>query len=203
MPRRVPEMRRALPPPRLRHGEGPAKYSFPALSREPRNTRDSPPASVRPGHQCPAYLKPATQPAVRLSLRSTLCADRSPLLETFAAIYRTPLCGLERNGCFFSALRAYRLRFDALRAVRTRFGASLRARGLAALAPLGLVLKALIGEKHLFAGGEDKLSPAFRTLQDLIVVFHALLRNLAGRGQAAIQATSEVMTRSDFCGFPH
>jgi hypothetical protein len=35
------------------------------------------------------------------------------------------------------------------------------------------------------------------------VVFHALLRNLAGRGQAAIQATSEVKIRSDFCGSPH
>jgi hypothetical protein len=135
----------------------------------------------------PAKFQARSAAAVRLSLRSTLCANRSPLLETFAAIYRTSLRGLERNGCFFSALRAYRLRFDALRgAVRTRVGASLRARSLAAFAPLGLVLETLVGEKHLFAGGEDKLSPAFRTLQDLIVVFHVLLRNLAGTGQAAI-----------------
>ena len=48
--------------------------------------------------------------------------------------------------------------------------------GLAVLTPLGLVFEALIGEKHLFAGGENKLLIAIRTLQDLIVVFHMLLR---------------------------
>jgi len=53
---------------------------------------------------------------------------------------------------------------------------ALRAFGFAVLAPLGLVFEALIGEKHLFAGGEDKFLAAFRTLQDLIVIFHTLLR---------------------------
>jgi hypothetical protein len=56
---------------------------------------------------------------------------------------------------------------------------ALRTLGFAVLAPLGLVLKALVGEKHLFAGGEDKFLAAFRTLQDLIVVFHTLLRDSA------------------------
>jgi hypothetical protein len=53
---------------------------------------------------------------------------------------------------------------------------ALRALGFAVLAPLGLVFEALVGEKHLFTGGEDKFLIAFRTLQDLIVIFHTLLR---------------------------
>jgi hypothetical protein len=53
---------------------------------------------------------------------------------------------------------------------------SLGAFGFAVLAPLGLILEALIGEEHLLAGGEDKLLAAFRTLQNLIMVFHTLLR---------------------------
>jgi hypothetical protein len=52
---------------------------------------------------------------------------------------------------------------------------ALSALGLAVLAPLGLVLKTLVGEKHLLAGGENKLGAALTALQDLIVVFHALL----------------------------
>jgi hypothetical protein len=52
----------------------------------------------------------------------------------------------------------------------------LRTFGFAILTPLGLVLEALIGEEHLLAGGENKLLIAFRTLQNLIVVFHTLLR---------------------------
>jgi len=52
----------------------------------------------------------------------------------------------------------------------------LRAFGFAVLTPLGLVFKALVDEKHLFAGGENKFLTAFRTLQNLIVVFHTLLR---------------------------
>jgi hypothetical protein len=45
----------------------------------------------------------------------------------------------------------------------------------ARLAPLGFVLEALIAEKHLFAGGEDKFPPALAALQDLVLVFHTLL----------------------------
>lgn len=47
-----------------------------------------------------------------------------------------------------------------------------RALGLAALASLGLVLETFVGEKHLLAGSKNKLSTAFRTLQDPVVVFH-------------------------------
>jgi hypothetical protein len=53
---------------------------------------------------------------------------------------------------------------------------ALRALGFAILAPLGLVLEALVGEKHLFAGGKDELLTAFRALQDLVVIFHTRLR---------------------------
>jgi hypothetical protein len=107
-------------------------------------------------------------------------------LKALAAVHRTPLRGLERNRCFLTALRADRLGFDPLNASRTRAVAG-RAVGLARLAPLGLVLEALVGKKHLFACGEYELSPTLGTLQDLIVVFHTLLRDHAGTGQAAIQ----------------
>src|SRR5216683_3743869 len=40
------------------------------------------------------------------------------------------------------------------------------------LTSLGLVLEALVGEKHLFAAGEHELRAALRTLQHLVVVFH-------------------------------
>jgi hypothetical protein len=68
-------------------------------------------------------------------------------------------------------LRANGFGFDPLYASRTR-AVALRAAGFACFAPLGLVLEALVGEKHLLAGRKDKLGVAFRALQDLIVVFH-------------------------------
>src|SRR5882724_4815188 len=40
------------------------------------------------------------------------------------------------------------------------------------LTSLGLVLEALVGEKHLFAACEHELRTALRTLQHLVVVFH-------------------------------
>src|SRR5882672_10209941 len=40
------------------------------------------------------------------------------------------------------------------------------------LTSLGLVLEALVGEKHLFAACEHKLRTALRALQHLVVVFH-------------------------------
>ena len=98
-------------------------------------------------------------------------------MEAFAAVHGTPLSGLERNGCFFAALRADGFGFDALNGGRSLAGAAGGAAGFAGLAPLGLVFEALVGEKHLLAGGEDELSIAIGALQDLIVVFHALLRD--------------------------
>jgi hypothetical protein len=100
------------------------------------------------------------------------------------------LSRLEGDRSLLAALRANGLGFDALVAARTRDRA-LRAVRFAGLAPLGLVLEALIGEKHLFAGGENKFSTAIGALQDLIVVFHSLLRDLAGTGQAAVQPKSD------------
>jgi hypothetical protein len=69
-------------------------------------------------------------------------------------------------------LRANGFGLDALNARRTRAVAALRAVCFAVFAPLGLVLKALVGEKHLLAGCKNKLGVAFCALQDLIVVFH-------------------------------
>jgi hypothetical protein len=62
----------------------------------------------------------------------------------------------------------------------------LRPLGFAILAPLGLVFEALVGEKHLFAGGENKLLIAFRAFQDLIVIFHTLLRGSTLDGEAYV-----------------
>jgi hypothetical protein len=44
--------------------------------------------------------------------------------------------------------------------------------GFAILAALRFVFEALVGKKHLLAGGEDELGTALRTLQHSIVIFH-------------------------------
>jgi hypothetical protein len=79
------------------------------------------------------------------------------LLETFPAVHRSPLGRLEGNRGFLPALRAGGTRFGSLVIPRGRRSAAL---GLARLAPFGLVLEALVGEKHLFAAGEDEFSAA-------------------------------------------
>jgi hypothetical protein len=70
---------------------------------------------------------------------------------------------------------------------------ALGALGLAILTPLGLILEAFIGEEHLLAGGENKLRIAVRTLQNLIVVFHTLLR-----GSALVAESAVSSSESDF-----
>jgi hypothetical protein len=71
-------------------------------------------------------------------------------------------------------LRASGFRFRSHRSVsataasRTAFSALC----FAAFATFGLVLKALVGEKHLLAGSKYKLGAALRTLQYPIVEFH-------------------------------
>jgi hypothetical protein len=111
-------------------------------------------------------------------------AHGPPLLETFAAEHGPSLRRAERNCGFLSALRAGRFGFRSLEAIGT-WTRALRALGFAVLAPLGLVFEALVGEEHLFAGGEDKFLTTFRTLQDLIVIFHTLLRGSALVGEPA------------------
>src|SRR3974390_2795084 len=88
-----------------------------------------------------------------------------PLLEAFAAEHGPALRRTERNRSFLPPLRAGGFGFRALATVGTGTRA-LRTLGLAVLAPLWFVLKTLVGEEHLFAGGEDELLPAFRALQD-------------------------------------
>jgi hypothetical protein len=105
------------------------------------------------------------QISVKLKLGRT---HGAPLLEALPAKYRAPLRRPERNGCFLAALRAVRFRFRSHRAAPAAFG-SLR---LAGFATLRFVLEAFVGEKHLFAGGEYKLSTTFGTLQHPIVIFH-------------------------------
>ncbi len=132
----------------------------------------------------------STRKRNRDSLAGSGGAHGSPLLEAFAAVHRTPLRRLEGNSGFFSALRANGLGLDALKSSGSRDSA-LHAIRFTGLAPLGLVLEALVGEEHLLARCEYKLRTAFCALQNLIVVFHSLLRGLAGIGQAAVLHKSD------------
>jgi hypothetical protein len=96
-------------------------------------------------------------------------AHGPPLLEALAAIHRATLRRPKWNGRFLSALRAVRFRF---RPHRTAAPATFGSFRLAGFATLWFVLEALVGEKHLFAGGKHELSTTLGTLEDLIVIFH-------------------------------
>src|SRR6266446_7385586 len=101
------------------------------------------------------------------------CAHRPALLEALPTKYRPPLCGTERNCGFLPALRAVCLRFRAhRRGVTSAATSALGPFGLATFAALRFVFEALVGEKHLFAGGKNEFSATFRTLQHFVVVFH-------------------------------
>ncbi len=117
-----------------------------------------------------------------------------PLLEAFPAKNGPPLRRAERNRGFFSALRAGRFGLRPL--VVRALARARRALGFAVLTPLGLILEALVGEEHLFAGGENKLLTAFRTLQNLIVVFHTLLR-----GSTLVAEPAASSSEPDGAGF--
>ena len=121
-------------------------------------------------------------------------ANGPPLLKTFAAIDGTSLGGPKRDRGFFSALRADCLRFYSLNATRTRFCA-LGPICFAGLAPFGLILEAFVREKHLLAGSENKLGSTIGALQDLVMVFHTLLRgpgsHKTGSGVIRGQRTDE------------
>src|SRR5262245_7281636 len=102
-----------------------------------------------------------------MSLRG---AHGSALLEALAAKDRASLRRAEGNSGLLAALRAAGLGFRANWRGRSahRFGAF----GLAGFTAFGLVLKALVSEKHLLAGSEHKFGATVRALQNLIVVFH-------------------------------
>ncbi|HXO87355.1 MAG TPA: hypothetical protein VN885_01820 [Candidatus Acidoferrales bacterium] len=62
-----------------------------------------------------AYFSQRIAATRSISLRRCASrADSTPVLKTFPAVYRAPLCGLERNGRLFPALRADRFCFYAL-----------------------------------------------------------------------------------------
>jgi hypothetical protein len=102
-------------------------------------------------------------------------ADRSPLLKTFAAINGAPLRRFKRYRGFFSALGTHGFGFDTLHTVAGTTSTSRCAVCLAGFAPLGLVFESLVGEKHLFAGGENKLGITFGAFQNPVLIFHTLL----------------------------
>src|SRR5271154_2126856 len=99
------------------------------------------------------------------------CAHGAALLKTFAAENGAALRGSEGNGGFLAALRAIGLGFRT----HGRGGATatLGTLGFATFATFWFVLKAFVGEEHLFSAGKYKLGATFRTLQHPIVVFHS------------------------------
>ena len=99
-------------------------------------------------------------------------AHGSPLLKTFAAKDGAALRRAKRDSGFLATLRTAGFGFSAHRAAIGAAARGFRALGLASLAALGLVLEALIGEKHLFAGCKYKLGATLRAFQDLVMVFH-------------------------------
>jgi hypothetical protein len=111
------------------------------------------------------------------------------LLKAFPAEHWATLRRAERNRSFLPALRAGGFGFRPLNVVALALDRILGTFGFAILTPLGLVLEAFIGKEHLLAGGENKLLTAFRTLQNLIVVFHTLLR-----GSALVQSLRQPRT---------
>jgi hypothetical protein len=99
-----------------------------------------------------------------------------PLLKALAAVNWTTLCRLERDRGLFSALRTSRLRFGSLKTIALARSYCIRAFRFAGFASLGLVLEALVGEEHLFAGCEHKFRAALRALQNPVLVLHVTLR---------------------------
>src|ERR1700683_550315 len=113
----------------------------------------------------------------RLIRRHTSRPYAPSLLKTFATEHRSPLGGFERNGGFFTTLRANSFGLDSLHISRAGTCAhALSTVPFTCFAPLGLVLKTLIGKKHLLAGCEYKFRRAIRALQNLIAIFHMPLQ---------------------------
>src|SRR5258708_2948237 len=96
------------------------------------------------------------------------CAKR--VCCRFSAKFRAALRWPEGDCSFLAALRAAGFCFCAWSRIPST--AAFRPLCLATLAALRLVFESLVGEKHLFAGGKNKLSAALRTLQYLVVEFH-------------------------------
>jgi hypothetical protein len=124
---------------------------------------------VRPPHY-QANWTGSELAAAALPLRST---HGAALLKAFSAKDGPPLRRPEGHRRFFATLRAIGFCFGAHRggvapSSATAFGPL----GFASLAALGLVLEALVCKKHLFARSKNKFGAAFRTLQDLVVIFH-------------------------------
>jgi hypothetical protein len=112
--------------------------------------------------------------AVRRQLELLGGAHGAALLETLAAKDGTALRRPEGNGGLLAALGTggLGLRAHLRAAICAAVADTLGALGFATFATFGFVLEALVGKKHLFAGGENKLCATLGTLQDLIVEFH-------------------------------
>ena len=87
------------------------------------------------------------------------CANGTTLLKTFAAKYRPTLRGTEGDGSLLATLRT--IGFGFRTHGRGSTTAPFRALGFTAFTAFRFVLKTLVGEKHLFAAGKNKLGATF------------------------------------------
>ena len=117
-------------------------------------------------------------------------------LVALAAVDGTPLGGLERDGGFLPALRAYRSRFRP----RGVPGRSSRPTGrLAVLASLRFVPEALICEERLLPCCEHEFRATFNAFQGPILILHWIAPNgpvlgssAYGKGAGFVPAPSPV-----------
>ncbi len=152
--------------------EGPFKrisYAPRALLSFPSTSQASP--VLRSRTQLPSFNRFVAS----LHSNGTGFADRSSLLKAFSAVNGTSLCRFKRYCRFLAALRTNGLGFDSLHSIAGTISVSCSSASLARFTPLGFVLETLVGEKHLFAGGENELGTTFGAFQNPILIFHTLL----------------------------
>jgi hypothetical protein len=93
------------------------------------------------------------------------CRLRFPAQKALAAVDRTALGRLERNGCFPAALRANGCGFRSWRPGRRR---SLPL-SFARLAALWFIFEILVVEEMLFSRGKNELRATIRAFNDSIL----------------------------------
>jgi len=105
---------------------------------------------------------------------SLVLAALTIALEALAAVNGTIATGLERHLCGGAATVADYFVHLTLATVGVLRGT---ARGTASGATTGLVLKALVGEKLLFAGGEYELCATVTAGQRFVLIHDGYLQN--------------------------
>ena len=76
----------------------------------------------------------------------------------------------------------------------------MRTSPLASFASLGFVFKSLVDEEHLLAGSEDEFRTAFGALENLILIFHTLLRDRGGECSGRLNDAAFERSPPGYCG---